>query len=142
MNVDATSPRPAQLRREIGADEAWQQALDPEKGYRRIRKTDQAIIEAACNEENARQMAETNANNGVYLTRLIKDHGVQLRKFSDEIYDSFGEASAAVFEETRQHSALAAKIHDAFAKAREDIGRWTGLADSAFVAQRNRVLKL
>jgi TRAP-type mannitol/chloroaromatic compound transport system substrate-binding protein len=117
----------------LGINKAW---------WSKVSKTDQAIIEAACNEENARQMAETNANNGVYLTRLIKDHGVQLRKFSDEIYDSFGEASAAVFEETRQHSALAAKIHDAFAKAREDIGRWTGLADSAFVAQRNRVLKL
>ena len=96
----------------LGINKSW---------WGKLSKTDQAIIEAACNEENARQMAETNANNGVYLTRLIKDHGVQLKKFNDEIYDSFGEASAAVFEETRQHSALAAKVHDSFVKAREDI---------------------
>jgi len=108
----------------------------------KLSKTDQAIVEAACNEENSRQMAETNANNGTYLTRLIKDHGVQLRKFSDEIYDSFGEAAETVFEEARQHSPLAAKIHDSFAKARDDVGRWTGLSDAAFVNQRNRVLKL
>jgi TRAP-type mannitol/chloroaromatic compound transport system substrate-binding protein len=103
---------------------------------------DQAIIIAACNEENARMMAETNANNGAFLTRLINDHGVELRQFSDEIYDSFGEAAQEVFDETRQHSDLAARIHDSFAKARDDIGRWTGLSDAAFVNQRNRVLGL
>jgi TRAP-type mannitol/chloroaromatic compound transport system substrate-binding protein len=104
--------------------------------------TDKAIIHAACNEENARQMAETNANNGSYLTRLINDHGVQLKRFNDDVYDSFGEASKEVFEETRDHSPLAAEIHDSFAKARSDIGRWTGLSDQAYVSQRNRVLDL
>jgi TRAP-type mannitol/chloroaromatic compound transport system substrate-binding protein len=107
-----------------------------------LSKNDQALIEAACNEENSRQMAETNAENGKYLTKLIKEHGVQLRKFNDDIYDSFGEAAQAVFDETRQHSPLAAKIHDAFAAARDDIGRWTGYAEGAYVQQRNRVLKL
>ena len=107
-----------------------------------LSKTDQAIVQAACNEENARQMAETNANNGQYLTRLIKEHGVELREFNDDVYDSFGEAAKEVFAETREHSALAAKVHDSFAKSREDIGRWSGLSDEAFVAQRNRVLEL
>lgn len=106
----------------------------------KLSKTDQAIIEAACNEENARQMAETNANNGVYLTRLIKEQGVKLRKFNDEIYDSFGEAANEVFEETRQHSKLAAEIHDSFAKVRSDVGSWNGLSDTAYTVQRNRVL--
>ena len=110
--------------------------------FSKLSKTDQAIIEGACNEENSRQMAETNANNGAFLTKLIKEHGVKLKEFNDEIYDSFGEAAAGVFEETRQHSKLAAKVHDGFAKAREDIGRWTGLSDAAFVRQRNRVLGL
>jgi len=117
----------------LGTNKAWLSKLS---------KLDQAIIQAAANEENARQMAETNANNGSYLTRLIKDHGVVLKKFNDEIYDSFGEAAAAVFEETRQHSPLAAKIHDSFVKARDDIGRWSGLSDAAYIDQRNRVLGL
>ncbi|MEQ8667440.1 MAG: TRAP transporter substrate-binding protein [Rhodospirillales bacterium] len=102
--------------------------------------SEQAQIEACCNEENSRQMAETNANNGTYLDRLINDHGVVLRKFSDEIYDSFGRASAEVFEETRAHSDLAARIHDSFAAARADVGRWMLLADAGYIQQRNRVL--
>jgi hypothetical protein len=92
----------------------------------KLSKTDQGILEAVCNEENARQMAETTANNGIYLTKLVKEHGVKLKKFSDEVYDSFGEAAEAVFAETRKHSALAAEIHDSFAKARTDIGGWSG----------------
>jgi len=110
--------------------------------WSKLSKTDQAIIEAACNEENSRQMAETNANNGIYLTKLIKEHGVKLRKFNDETYDAFGKAALAVQDEARQHDALAAKIDDSFVKARKEIGAWTALSDAAYVEQRNRVLKI
>jgi TRAP-type mannitol/chloroaromatic compound transport system substrate-binding protein len=102
--------------------------------------TEQAILKAACAEENAAQMAETNANNGTYLNRLINDHGVQIRAFNDDIYDAFGKAAEEVFEETKAHSPLAAKIHDSFAAARNDIGRWMLLADAGYLNQRNRVL--
>ena len=110
--------------------------------WSKLSKNDQVLIQAACNEENARQMAETTYNNGIYLTKLIKDHGVKLKKFSDEIYDSFGKASAEVFAETRAHDPLTAEIYDSFASARTDIGGWTGYADAPYVQQRNRVLKL
>lgn len=117
----------------LGMNKSW---------WGKLSKNDRAIIEAAANEENARQMAETNANNGAYLARLIKDHGVQLREFNDDIYDSFGGAAKEVFDEVRQHSALAGKVHEGFVKSRADIGAWSGLSDSAFVSQRNRVLGL
>ncbi len=115
----------------LGMNKSWWDGLT---------KSEQAIIETACNEENSRQMAETNANNGVYLTRLINEHGVQLRKFNDEIYDSFGQAAEEVFDEVRQHSPLAEKIHESFGKARGEIGKWIALSDTAYTIQRNRVL--
>ena len=105
-----------------------------------LSKTDQAIIEAACNEENARQMAETNANNGEYLRRLIEEHGVELREFNDDVYAAFGEASSAVMEEARDHSALARKIFDAVNSSRQEIGGWMALSDVAFSNKRNRVI--
>ncbi len=110
------------------------------KWWDSLSKTDQAILEAACNEENSRQMAETNANNGTYLNRLINDHGVKLRAFNDDIYDSFGKAANEVFEEVQAHSKLAKKIHDSFAASRADIGRWMVLSDAGYINQRNRVL--
>ncbi|MEP2948088.1 MAG: TRAP transporter substrate-binding protein [Lentilitoribacter sp.] len=105
-----------------------------------LSKNDQAIIQAACNEENARTMAETNANNGEYLNRLINDHGVQLREFNDDVYEAFGEAAAEVIEEARDHSPLSAKIYDQFIAKRDELGAWTSLSDMAYVQKRNAVL--
>lgn len=87
-------------------------------------------------------MAEFNANNGVYLAKLINEHGVKLRRFSDDTYDSFGEAAEEVFAEVRSHSPLAKRIHDSFVKARSDVGGWAKIADVEYILQRNRVLGL
>ncbi len=101
---------------------------------------EKAIITAACYEENANQMDETNAQNGVYLQKMVDENGVELREFSDEIYDSFGEAALEVFEETRDHSELATRIDDAYQANLRSIGAWTSISDIAYSIKRNRVL--
>ena len=101
---------------------------------------EKAIIRAACQEEGAKQMNETNANNGVFLQRLIDEHGVELRAFSDDVYEAFGEASKEVFEETRDHSALAKKIDDGFRESLMTIGGWFAISEVAYQQKRNRVL--
>ena len=80
------------------------------------------------------------ANNGAHLAKLVNEHGVKLREFGEDIYDGFGEAANAVFEETRSHSALAAKILDEFQAALKEVGGWQKIAEVAFSVQRNRVL--
>ncbi len=115
----------------LGTNKSW---------YTSLSSVDQQIIKAACMEENAVQMAETNQNNGVYLNKLMSEHGVKLEKFSEEVYDAFGEASEEVFAETVEHSDLAKRTHESFAKARSELGRWMLLADTGYTEQRNRVL--
>jgi TRAP-type mannitol/chloroaromatic compound transport system substrate-binding protein len=105
-----------------------------------LSKADQALIEACCNEENARQMAEANAENGRYLDRLVNEHGVELREFNDDVYEAFGEAAAEVIEEARDHSDLAKRIYDSFLGAREQIGGWMAISDVAYSVKRNRVV--
>ena len=100
----------------------------------------QKAIEACCLMENDRMMAEYNANNGRYLTRLIQDHGVETRTFNDDVFDAFGRASDEVFEQVRQHSDLANRMHEAFLSARDDAGGWLNISETAFLQQRNRVL--
>ena len=98
------------------------------------------IIETCCYEENGYQYMETMANNGTYLTKLIEEQGVQVRNFNEDVWDSFGEAAAEVFEETRDHSALAAEINDAYQKSMKEIGGMNALFETNFVNQRNRIL--
>ncbi|MDJ0951279.1 MAG: TRAP transporter substrate-binding protein [Alphaproteobacteria bacterium] len=106
----------------------------------KLSKTDQLIIESAASAENDIMMAEYNAKSGSALASLIKDQGVKLRKFNDDVYDSFGDATEEVFEGVRAHSDLSKKIDDSFRKARKDLGAWSKISDQAYVAQRNRVL--
>ena len=107
-----------------------------------LSKADQLIIKAAAEMENSYMMAEYNAKNGAALATLISDQGVKLRSFSDDIYDSFGEAAEEVFEEVQQHDAMAKKIHQSFVASRDEVGAWAKISDQAYVQQRNRVLDL
>jgi TRAP-type mannitol/chloroaromatic compound transport system substrate-binding protein len=107
-----------------------------------LSKSDQLIVKAAAEMENSVMMSEYNAKNGASLAQLISDQGVKLRSFNDDIYDSFGDAAAEVFEEVQQHSPMAKKIHESFVASRDEVGAWAKISDQAYVAQRNRVLGL
>ncbi len=115
----------------FGFNKAWWEGLSD---YER------ALLTAASLEEHAAQYEETQANNGAFLKRMVEEHGVVLKQFSEEIYDSFGEASMAVFEETRDHSPLAKKVNDDFQAALRELGGWQKIAEVGFSVQRNRVL--
>ena len=102
--------------------------------------SDKTMIEAAASMENDVMMSEFNASNGEFLEKLINEQGVQLRRFSDEIYDAFGTAAAEVFAETVEHSDLTRRIHESFEKARTNLGAWAKISDQEYLRQRNRVL--
>ncbi len=112
------------------------------KWWHDLSKTDQLIIEAATSAENDIMMSEYTAKNGAALDKLIKEQGVKLRRFNDDVYDAFGEGAEAVFEEVRAHSDLAKRIDASFRAARADIGAWSKISGQAYVAQRSRVLGL
>jgi TRAP-type mannitol/chloroaromatic compound transport system substrate-binding protein len=116
----------------IGINKSW---------WSELSKTDQEIIKAASNEENAQTLAETNANNGEYLRRLIEEQGVELKEFNDDVYAAFGEAAAEVLEEAKDHSPLSKKIYESVENARSEIGGWMALSDIAYSNRRNKVLK-
>lgn len=117
----------------LGMNKSWWEGLSA---------LDQAIITAACTEENTLQMSETNAKNGEALKDLVDNQGVELREFSDEIYESFGEASEEVFAEVVEHSDLARRTHESFVAARADVGGWMKLSDISYSQKRNAVLGL
>ncbi len=117
----------------IGMNKDFWESLSP---------SDQLIVEAASSMENDVMMSEYNAKNGEALAKLISEQGVELREFNDDVYDSFGDAAAEVFEEARAHSDLANRIHESFLKARSEVGGWAKISDVAYINQRNRVLGL
>ena len=71
----------------FGMNKAW---------FDKLSKADQKMLEAACALENNLMYSEYCWNNGSSMTKLIEEHGVQLREFSDDIFDAAGEATAEV----------------------------------------------
>ncbi|NDC43654.1 MAG: ABC transporter substrate-binding protein, partial [Proteobacteria bacterium] len=115
----------------IGVNKSWLSNLS---------KTDQLLIETAATAENEIMMSEFNAKNGEALKRLVNNHGVQLRRVSDRIYDAFGKAAKEVDSENQASSDMGKRVVQSFHKARLELGAWNKIADQAYVAQRNRVL--
>ena len=106
-----------------------------------LSKTDQLIVEAVCAKGHEDMYSEYNAKNGEWLDKLINEQGVQLRKFSEDVVDAFGEATEEVFEEVvRGHSPLARRIDENFQKSMRTAGAWLSIADGEYTRQRNRVL--
>ncbi len=105
-----------------------------------LSESDQNLIAAVAHSENSNMMAEYNAKNGAALERLIKDQGVEVREFNDEIYEAFGRGSAEVFAEVVQHSDLAKRIHESMVATRKTVGSYQQLNDVEYILKRNRVL--
>lgn len=101
---------------------------------------ERAMITAACHEETSASYEEALANNGLYLKKLVAEHGVQVRSFNDDVWDGFGRASSEAFAELRQHDELAARIDDSFQATLRDVGGMMSQFEINFVNQRNRVL--
>ena len=87
---------------------------------------ERAVISAAAYEEHAAAHDEAMAKNGQYLQKLIDEQGIQVRSFNEDVWDGFAEGAEEVFEETRDHSAMAAKIDDEFQAKLREIGGFIG----------------
>lgn len=107
-----------------------------------LSKIDQGIIQAACKAENDYMFAEFVANNGSALETLVNQHGVQLKKFPDPVFDAFASASEDVVGKFAEHDALAKKIYDSYIKTRKALASWTDISELAYTGERKRSLGL
>ena len=105
-----------------------------------LSSSDKAMIEAVAHDENSNMMAEYNAKNGAALERLVKDQGVEVREFNNDVYEAFGKGAEQVFDEVVEHSRLAKRIHESMLAARKTVGQYQQLNDVEYVLKRNRVL--
>ncbi|MGH6922465.1 MAG: TRAP transporter substrate-binding protein [Propylenella sp.] len=111
-------------------------AIGINKGvWDKLSPTDQEIVKTACHAENGIMYDEINANNGPALDELINKHGVQVKRFSDEIFETFAKASEELIP-TLIDDDLGQRIFDSFSAARKNIGSWTNLQERSFVELR------
>ncbi len=102
---------------------------------------DKAIVSAATGALNDSMLAEFNARNGDALNTLVSQHGVQVKRFSDEIQQAFARAAEEVLVETGQTDDITRRVYDSFVAFRAKSIAWTRLADQAFAAMREQFVR-
>lgn len=100
--------------------------------------TEQAIIRSACNEVNHYSIGEFTYNNGVYLDKLVKDEGVELRQFPEDVMARVVEVSADIRSDAGSGGELERRIHASFETALAQSRGWASISDGPFLAARGR----
>jgi len=96
----------------------------------------QAVVSTACQAENNRMFSEYNAKNSDSLDTLVNDHGVQLRRQSDDILRAIGVAADEVMAEVGATDDISKRIYANFMDFRKKAMGWTSLSETAYTAAR------
>jgi len=91
------------------------------RAYRELPAVYREILESACREATAVTLARYDAANPAALVRLVEDHGVRLRAFSDEILRAAWDESEAYMEEQAAADAAFRRVHDSFRRFRASV---------------------
>jgi len=70
------------------------------------------------------------------MDELVNEHGVQMRKFPDEVMIAIGNASGEVLREVAQHDELTGRVYESFLAARRNGMIWGEWSEEGFAAAR------
>jgi TRAP-type mannitol/chloroaromatic compound transport system substrate-binding protein len=102
-----------------------------------ISPRERTIIENAAMAENDYMHADFNANNARALATLINKHGVELKKFSDDILIKLATVSAEVVADAAKADPFTKRVFDSFMTARQGSIRWGAISEQAFMHARS-----
>ncbi len=96
----------------------------------------QAVVEVACQAAVTDMYAEFEARNGQALKTLIEEHGVELRRFPDDVLAELKRLSEEVVEELADSDPLSRRVWDSLKAYAEQIKPWTAIGEQAIFNAR------
>ena len=98
--------------------------------------TEQAIIRSACNEVNHLSLGEFSYQNGVYLDKLVREEGVQMRQFPNDVVARVQEISADIRSDAGSGSDIDRRIYESFEAALNLSRGFAAVSDGPYLAAR------
>ena len=96
-----------------------------------------ALVEQAAGAVNQQVLSEFNAGNASALRTLVKDHGVVLKAFPNEVLEGLGRLSGEVLTELAGRDPLSRKVLNSLLRFRAQAMPWTNLSEAAFAIARS-----
>ena len=84
----------------------------------------QHVVRTACYAENSYLLAEFNTRNHEALKTLVEEHGVELRRFPDDVLEALEALSIEVLEELVAQDPIISRIYESYQRFRNEIGPW------------------
>lgn len=100
---------------------------------------EKAIVKGACQQANNLSLAEFQHFNGVALSQLVNDHGVELREMPGDVMAALARESKVVLEETAAGDDLSRRVFESYKASLLRSQEWSRIADEAFMAARRNV---
>jgi TRAP-type mannitol/chloroaromatic compound transport system substrate-binding protein len=97
----------------------------------------QAIVTYAARAANQDMLDEFTARNNRALQELIEEHGVQLRKFPDEVLVHLHESAEQVIMELVEQDPVAARVHASFAEFYDGVKNYHHISEQAYINARD-----
>ena len=101
----------------------------------------QAIVRYAASSAANETLADFHFHNIEALPPLLEEHGVPVRRFSDEIIEAMGRTATEVIDELAGTSDLAGRIHESYRGYLLRASRYAAVMDQVMLRQRAMVLE-
>ena len=96
----------------------------------------QHIVRHACQSINENMLAEFTTRNGVALKTLVEKHGVQLKRFSDDVLTEIGRVARDVVGEIAAKDPLSNSVYASFNAYRSQSVSYTRISEEAYTMAR------
>ncbi|MDI3326168.1 TRAP transporter substrate-binding protein [Pontibacterium granulatum] len=106
------------------------------EAFEALPKDLQVAVRNAIRVANQDMLADFTAKNNRALDQLVNQHGVELRKFPDEVLTKLKALSDEVVKEEAAKDPMAQKVYDSFIKFREQATAWHAVSEQAYLNAR------
>jgi TRAP-type mannitol/chloroaromatic compound transport system substrate-binding protein len=113
------------------------------KKFDRLSKEEQAIIETAANEMNARMLAQFQYQNGVALKKLLSgEYKVKLGFFPDDVNEAAKRAIKEILAENAEKNPDFKRVYDSIQKYFGPTRQWTDVGMKWFLDVRDKKIRV
>jgi TRAP-type mannitol/chloroaromatic compound transport system substrate-binding protein len=103
---------------------------------------EKAIVRGACHQVNHLSIAEYGHFNAIALEQLVRDHGVELRRFPEDVLEGIARESKNVLEDIAASDDISRRIFESYKTSLTRSQEWGRISDEAYMEARRRVFSL
>ncbi len=107
------------------------------KAFEELPKDLQAIVEVAARMVNQDMLDEYTARNNAALEELVGKHGVQVRRYPDDVLQALRTIADSTIKEIAEKDASVKKVYDSFEKFRANVQKYHEISEKAYINTRS-----